>query len=383
MTLTKQELIGGDRIALRQDRRNRNAFDFELFSELDAKAVQKDHIIKGIFARGETSAWIAPPGGMKSTLLTSAAVSVAGGADWFGYRNKAGPMGVVYFAVERADLVTRRLQAHRERDHLDRLPIAIVPAIINLMGDNTVPKVLATIREIEDALGLPVGLTIWDTFAKLISAGGGDENTARDQGRVFTNLQRIKNSTNAHVAIVGHTGKDESRGARGSNAILGDADMMATISGDNIRTANVIKANDGPEGPLFSFKSEVHDFGPDEDGDPQTVNIVGAERVESQPACRSNARGWTNGLRLVLKAITDALAGGHAFEHRVVGGPTVRAVHVDEARAFHRQSYVHGDGGDRSAAERQAWSRNLKEARNRNLIGSERQGEGEIVWLTA
>lgn len=383
MTLAKQELIEGDRIALRQDRRDRIAFDFKLFSELDARAVAKEHIIKGIFARGETSAWIASPGGMKSALLTSAAVSVAGGVDWFGYRNKAGPMGVAYFALERADLVARRLQAHRERDHLDGLPIAIVPATINLMGDNTVPKVLATIRKIEDALGLPVGLTIWDTFAKLISAGGGDENTARDQGRVFTNLQRIKNATNAHVAIVGHTGKDESRGARGSNAILGDADMMATISGDNIRTANVIKANDGPEGPLFSFKSEVHDFGPDEDGDPQTVNIVGAEPVETQTECQSNARGWTNGLRLLHEAITDALAGGHAFEHRIVGGPIVRAVHVDEARAFHRKRYVHVGGGDRAAAERQAWSRKLREARKRNLIKGDRQGEGEIVWLTA
>ena len=52
---------------------------------------------------------------------------------------------------------------------------------------------------------------------------------------------------------------------------------MVTIGGDEIKTATVTKANDCPEGALFSFKSEVHEFGTDEDGDPITVNIVSSE----------------------------------------------------------------------------------------------------------
>src|SRR5207244_1984967 len=72
-----------------------------------------------------------------------------------------------------------------------------------------------------------------------------------------------------------------SRGARGSNAFLGDADVMVTISGDTIKTASITKANDLPEGPLFSFRSEVHTFGTDEDGDPITVNIVSSEEVSA------------------------------------------------------------------------------------------------------
>ena len=49
---------------------------------------------------------------------------------------------------------------------------------------------------------------------------------------------------------------------------------MVEISGREIKTATVTKANDMPEGELFSFKSEVHDFGTDDDGDPITVNVV-------------------------------------------------------------------------------------------------------------
>jgi hypothetical protein len=127
-------------------------------------------------------------------------------------------------------------------------------------------------------------VAIFDTFAKLIAAGGGDENLAKDQGRVFANVQRIKDAVGCHVALVGHTGKDEGRGARGSNALLGDVDVMVTISGDELKTATVTKANDMPEGPLFSFKSELHEFGTDQDGDPITVNIVSSEDVGSQVA---------------------------------------------------------------------------------------------------
>lgn len=118
-------------------------------------------------------------------------------------------------------------------------------------------------------------------------------------------MQRVKNHTGVHVALIGHTGKDESRGARGSNALLGDVDVMVTIGGDEIKTATVTKANDAPEGQLFSFKSEVFDFGPDEDGDPRTVNIVSAEECGSAPTPRREAR-LTENQEAMLRLLRDA-----------------------------------------------------------------------------
>ena len=74
------------------------------------------------------------------------------------------------------------------------------------------------------------------------------------------------------------------RGSRGSNAILGDVDVMVTISvNGDVRTVAITKANDAPEGVLFSFKSENHSFGTDEDGDPITVNV----RQRANPSCDS------------------------------------------------------------------------------------------------
>ena len=59
------------------DRANTKGYRFQTAAEMSAMPVKKDWLIKGIFARGESSAWIAPPGGMKSALLAQASVCVA------------------------------------------------------------------------------------------------------------------------------------------------------------------------------------------------------------------------------------------------------------------------------------------------------------------
>jgi hypothetical protein len=362
-------------------RQERPGYPFKTFDEMAGETLAKRHIIKGIFARGESSAWIAPPGGMKSALMASAAFHISTGQDWFGYRNKEAA-GVVYFAIERADLVRRRLQAHGIRQSLAGLPIAVVSATIDLTKPDASKKVVDTIREAERCFDVSIGLVIIDTFAKLIAAAGGDENSAKDQGIVFANVQRVKNATDTHVALIGHTGKDESRGSRGSNAILGDVDLMVTISGDEIRTATVTKANDAPEGPLFSFKSEVHEFGHDEDGDPITVNVVSTEEVSRQAVGKPRDK-WPKGLKLVHEAITGALL-DRGTDHRVAGdGPMVRAVNVMAARSIHLQRFVSAGEGDRAAAERQAWRRNFHKARQSDLIGAETSNGSELVWFIA
>ncbi|MBR0945907.1 hypothetical protein ABIF65_009424 [Bradyrhizobium japonicum] len=283
----------------------------------------KAHIIKGIFAWGETSAWIAPPGGLKSALLASAAISIALNQPWFGRRAPGNPVGVVYFALERADLVKRRLIAHRRKMGLPEshpIPIVVQSGMLDMMNPATVPMVVEAVERAEKYFSqLPechcAGLLIFDTFAKMIAAGGGDENSAKDQGRVFANLQRIKDALgNPHIALIGHTGKDEARGARGSNALYGDVDVLVTIGGDTIKTATVTKANDIPDGPLFSFASEIIEFGTDEDGDPRTVNIVSDEDISSQSERKSAEPKLSTNQRVMYRLLSDAGPTGLTME---------------------------------------------------------------------
>jgi AAA domain len=70
--------------SLRNERRKKaKGHKFDLFEEIQCPTDEagKSHIIKGVFAWGETSAWIGPPGSLKSALMASAAVDVASGSD--------------------------------------------------------------------------------------------------------------------------------------------------------------------------------------------------------------------------------------------------------------------------------------------------------------
>ena len=113
-------------------------------------------------------------------------------------------------------------------------------------------------------------------FVPVINAG----RRGPYRGKHYT--MRLKDELGGpHVALIGHTGKELVRGPRGSSALLGDVDPLVTITGALIKTATVTKANDAPEGPLFSFKSDIYEFGQDEDGDPITVNVVSSESVDA------------------------------------------------------------------------------------------------------
>jgi hypothetical protein len=281
---------------------------FKTLADLAAEGtVQKQWLIKGIFARGETSAWVGPPGSMKSSLLCSAAIHASSPqiTDWFGYRCKE-KTASLYFALERADLVRRRLIAECETLKIEFPPIAIIQKQFTLARPGEYRLLADTIKAAEDRFGMAVGLATFDTLAKLIAAGGGDENSARDCNVVFANIAELKDETNVHVAFAAHTGKDVSKGTRGSNAQPGDFDLEVTISGDTVRTAIASKRNDGPEGPLFSFGSELYDFGTDEDGDPITVNIVSSEEVSAQVVQKPRDPKLTENQEAMLRLLRDA-----------------------------------------------------------------------------
>ncbi len=240
----------------------------------------KQSILKGIIALRETSAWIAPPGAGKSALLAEIAVHSAAGLDWRGYRSKIA-CGVVVFALERGDLFRRRLRVYQLRDGLNGLPIAVADAVIDLLSPGCVETIVATVRVAEQAFGRKVGLIIIDTYAKGIAANGGDEDKARDQNRAAANLRTVHaRLENVHIALVGHTGKDENRGARGSNAHVGDVDVMVQITGEGTKVAQVIKGNDQPERVVAQFKLEAYELGRDEDGDPISTAIVTTEEPD-------------------------------------------------------------------------------------------------------
>src|SRR5262249_5004097 len=258
------------------------AIAISFFSDL-IEAKPKPWLIKNVIARGECSSWIAPPGKGKSALLTDIFVHGAHCMNWRGHRTRE-RFGGLYFALERVDLVKRRMTAHRLRDNLPPdLPIAIVGQVIDLMSRKSVSNIVDAINRAEDRFGIGMGLICFDTWAKGIAAGGGDESAAKDQNAALANLRRVLDKVNIHIATIGHTVKPESRGERCSKAKLADVDLQVQLTGETARSAIIKKANDQPEGMLTSFRLEPYEFGIDEDGDQFRTFIVSDENVAVAP----------------------------------------------------------------------------------------------------
>jgi AAA domain len=341
------------------------------FFDESSEAAPKRWLIKNVIAIGETSSWIAPPGRGKSALHSDICVHLGADKDWRGHKTK-GSVGCVYFAFERADLVKRRNAAYARRNGFIGLPIAVASEIIDLMHPDCVLTILATIRAAEEKFGIPVRYIVIDTFAKGIAAGGGDEDKARDQNKCLTNLRRLHERAELHIAIIGHTGKDESRGSRGSNAHPADADLQVQIFGDDdsIKSARVIKGNDQPECELTAFQLESADLGIDDDGDPVTTAIVSERTFERQTRKAAKAAPLPKAAQIALRSLNEALdeQGEPAPASNHI--PAGRIVLVDEWRKY---AYRRGiSAADSSAsAQRKAFQRASEQ-----LIGAQRVG----VW---
>lgn len=337
--------------------------------DVETMPAKKPWMIKGVLAKGETSAWIAPPKGGKSTLVVDLAIAVASGRDWRGYQNN-GASGVLYCALERAADVKRMMVAQLQRGNHGVLPIAIADEIINMMDPGCVELVVTTIRQASDNLRCPIGLLVLDTFAKGIAAGSGDEDKARDQGKVFANLQRIKEQTGVHCLIIGHTGKDAERGARGSNALLGDVDMMVEISGNDIRRATVTGANDRDTGLVTAFRIERFVLGHDEDGDEITTRIIDPELISEDELSTAGPSGKAErplprhleAFREAWRDSCDSSVTGPGTTCRFMGdGPKVECINLSVVRDNFRKRFVTGEADPAKAGqnERQAFRRAL------------------------
>ncbi|MCP5682603.1 helicase RepA family protein, partial [Klebsiella pneumoniae] len=83
---------------------------------------------------------------------------------------------------------------------------------------------------IEGKCRLPVRLIIFDTLARCY--GNLDENNSQDMGRLIVGCDAIKNGTSASVLLVHHSGKDETKGARGSSSLKAALDVEFNVKKD-------------------------------------------------------------------------------------------------------------------------------------------------------
>lgn len=208
----------------------------------------------------------------KSFIAIDMAMHVAHGMPWLGHRVAQGP--VIIIAGEGGAALFRRIHAwHRvNRKEWGSAPVHVVTAGLDLAADSS------RVVEAAAALGVVPALVVIDTLSQTFS---GDENSARE---VAGYLQQIgnwfRNTWLCAVAIVHHTGHQQSERPRGSTALTSNLDFQYGVFRDEkemLATMTCTKLKDGELHAPVSFSLAVHELGRDEDGD--SISSLVASRI--------------------------------------------------------------------------------------------------------
>jgi hypothetical protein len=193
---------------------------------------------------------------------------VASGLDWNGHKVTQGL--VFYVAAEGGKGFQKRIAAYKTRFGVKRLPFTVVPCPIDLQSDQAdTAKLVKLIQEAEARHGVKCVLVVIDTLARAIA--GGDENTTVDMSKFVAQSDRLRAATGATVNIIHHTGKDKSKGARGSSALRAATDTEIEIDTGVVR---VTKQRDMDAGAPMPFELLPVEIGHRSDGSAITSCVV-------------------------------------------------------------------------------------------------------------
>jgi len=312
--------------------------------------VDPDYLVKGLTERGRLLLIYGPSGDGKTFFAADLAGHIAAGIQWRRRRVRQGL--VVYVAAEAGTSILRRFYAWRE-NHLGearegRIPLAIITRGANLLNVVDVEALLGELRAISIEIGLPLALIIFDTLSRSIP--GGDENKSEDMTRVVEAADAIRDELGAATAIVHHSGKDSTKGARGHSSLFAAADTVISVI-DNVAT--VEKSRDDQQGETFPFALDVVGLGQDSDGDPVTTCVV--RHLDDVPA-RRRAPALSGVAKVALQALQEAISDhGEPMPGTSTIPAGMRAATLDQWRTQFKVRYgtdPDGDGRDREAVKK-------------------------------
>ena len=218
-------------------------------------------LVDGLFTRYGLSVMYGPPGCGKTFLALDIALSVASGRDFHGLPVQQG--AVLYICGEGVGGIGKRVKAWTENNGSgvteDELPFWVLPTAVDFTSPADVEKLKATIQELEERAG-GFALIVVDTVARALL--GADENSATDIGKFVKTCDVLKETYRAALLGLHHSGKDGSRGMRGSSALLGAVDTSIQVKKSGAQLTVVTeKQKDAEPAEDYFFQMESAEVG--------------------------------------------------------------------------------------------------------------------------
>ncbi len=265
-------------------------------------------LIKGILPQKGLAIIYGAPGSGKSFFVADlvAHISAPHIKDW--RDRKAATGGVAYCFLEGGFGAVNRIAALKNRlgdlgyfvSYPESMNLSSAPKHeqeVRSAADCDAKKLVASIRREQGQ----VAVVVVDTFSRAMS--GKDENSSTEMTAFISAMDYLSKELDCLVVVVHHSGKDQSRGARGHSSLLGAIDTEIEITRPNKelpgRIAKLTKMKEGGDGSEFAFELEQVVLGFDEDGDAVTTCVVVPTDLE--PA-KSKSKPLGHNERAVLDA---------------------------------------------------------------------------------
>ena len=208
-------------------------------------------LIDGLIRVGERSDMYGQAGAGKTYLALDMGFSIAQGKPWMGRNTLEGL--VLYIASENPQSVEARMRGFKTHYNYSGDGLCIYKKPFDLFNsDKDSNDLIEFIDTASNAKGKPFRLIIFDTLSKVMV--GANENLTADMNRVMAKIDRVIANAQAHCMVLHHSGKDESKGARGSNSLLGAIDTELKVQRlRSTRYIEVTKQRDGEDGTKIGF----------------------------------------------------------------------------------------------------------------------------------
>lgn len=244
-------------------------------------------LVRGFVEADSLALVFGEPGHGKSFLALDWAACVATGTAWHGHSTRRGAVFVV--AGEGHNGIARRLKAWELASNvsLKVAPLFVSHTAASLADRESAIEVLDAVEANARETGQAPALIVVDTLSR--NLGPADENSSADMAAFIRTLDFMRQRWQATVCVVHHSGKDSTRGARGSTVLKGAVDAEYRVAKDEAGVvcleATKMKDADLPRLQAFKLQSVKLPLVDDEGG------AVWGAALDPVPDYQPTARG--------------------------------------------------------------------------------------------
>jgi hypothetical protein len=237
-------------------------------------------LIKDILLDGGIATIYGESGSTKSFLAIDLAMNLAIGSEWFGL-DVIREVPVIYTALEGFGGVVKRIKGWCTRNEITPNNIFVDHDALLLGELGSVQSFINFYKSKE----FNKGLVIIDTLNMAIPDI--EENSAASMGGVISKAKLIAEKLDSTILIIHHTGKDETKGMRGSSSLKASMDTIIFVKKDSGGSCqwSLEKSKDSECGIGFNY--QLKDIELEIDGDVEktcTIDALGQVKEGNKKA---------------------------------------------------------------------------------------------------